>query len=215
MKHLTIHEELLPTTEEVMGWIEQVYQQGIRRPGYPADQWAEQWAYEQFLALGLKDICLEPVEVLRWEDLSCTLTIWLESDPQNTFSPPCFPIPYSASTDGMEGSLSTVEESEGRIAVDDIALMSVPQTMVTSVASRYYDPDGEFATKSQVVPFSSAIMMVMKPAIDAGASAFIGLLTGFPWETHEYYVPYDAIQRPIPGIYLSKSNGEQLKELMD
>lgn len=215
MKHLTIHEELLPTAEEMIGWIEQVYQQGIRRPGYPADQWAEQWAHEQFVALGLKDVRLEPVEVLQWEDLSCTLTVWLESDPQNTFSPPCFPIPYSASTDGLEGSLSTVEESEGRIAVNDIALMVVHQTMMTSVASRYYDPDGEFATKSQVVPFSSAIQMVMEPAIDAGALAFVGLLTGFPWETREYYVPYDAIQRPVPGVYLSKSDGERLKELMD
>ncbi len=215
MKHLIIHEELLPITGEMMGWIEHVYQQGIRRPGYPADQWAEQWAHEQFVALGLKDVRLEPVEVLRWEDLSGNLTVWLESDPQNTFSPPCFTIPYSASTDGLEGSISTVEESEGRIAVNDIALMVVQQTMMTSVASRYYDPDGEFATKSQVVPFSNAIQMVMKPAIDAGASAFIGLLTGFPWETCEYYVPYDAIQRPIPGVYLSKSDGEQLKKLMD
>ncbi|MGB2853998.1 MAG: hypothetical protein WBC55_06080, partial [Dehalococcoidia bacterium] len=215
MKHLTIHEELLPTAEEMIGWIEQVYQQGIRRPGYPADQWAEQWTYEQFVALGLKDVRLEPVEVLRWEDLSCNLTVRLESDPLSTFSPPCFPIPYSASTDGLEGSLAMVEESEGRIAVNDIALMVVHQTMMTSVASRCYDPDGEFATKSQVVPFSSAMQMVMEPAVDAGASAFIGLLTGFPWETREYYVPYDAIQRPIPGVYLSKSGGERLKELMD
>jgi hypothetical protein len=93
--------------------------------------------------------------------------------------------------------------------------MAVPQTVMTSVASRYYDPDGEFATKSQVVPFSNAMMRVMEPAIDAGASAFIGLLTGFPWEPREYYVPYDAIERPIPGVYLSKSDGEQLKGLMD
>ena len=215
MMHLTIHEELLPTTEEMMGWIEHVYQQGIRRPGYPADQWAEQWAHERFVALGLKDVRREPVEVLRWEDLSSNLTVWLESDPRSTFSPPCFPIPYSTSTDGLEGSLSAVEESEGRIAVNDIALMVVQQTMMTSAASRYYDPDGEFVTKSQVVPFSNAMMEVMKAAIDAGASAFVGLLTGFPWETREYYVPYDAIQRPVPGVYLSKSDGERLKELMN
>jgi hypothetical protein len=215
MKKLTIHEELVPTTEEMMGWIEQVYQQGVRRPGYPADQWAEQWAYEQFVVLGLKDVRLEPVEVLWWVDVSCNMTVWLESDPHNAFSPPCFPIPYSASTDGLEGLLSTVEDSEGCIAVNDIALMAVPQTVMTSVASRYYDPDGEFATKSQVVPFSNAMMRVMKPAIDAGASAFIGLLNGFPWETREYYVPYDAIERPIPGVYLSRSDGEQLKGLMD
>lgn len=211
---LTIHEDLLPTTEEMMGWIEHIYQQGVRRPGYTADQWAEQWAYEEFVALGLKDVRLEPVEVLQWEDQSCTLTYWLESDPQSTFSPPCFAIPYSASTDGLEGPLSMVEESEGRIAVKDISLIVLPQTAMTVLASRYYDPDGEFKTVSQVVPFSTDFMEVMKSAIDAGASAFIGVLTGFPWETYQYYVPYDAIRRPIPGIYISKSDGEQLKELM-
>lgn len=211
---LTIHENLLPTTEEMMDWIELIYQQGIRRPGYIADQWVERWVYEEFVALGLKDVRLEPVEVLRWEDQSCTLTYWLESDPQTTISPPCFAIPYSASTDSMEGSLSAVAESKGQIAVRDIDLMTVPQTLMTAMASRYYDPDGELQTISQVVPFDIERMGLMKLAIDEGALGFIGLLTGFPWETHEYYVPYDAIQRPIPGLYLSKSDGEQLKELM-
>ena len=36
---LTIHENLLPTTEEMMDWIELIYQQGIRRLGYTAVQW--------------------------------------------------------------------------------------------------------------------------------------------------------------------------------
>ncbi len=31
---ITIHEDLLPTTEEMMGWIEHIYQQGVRRPSY-------------------------------------------------------------------------------------------------------------------------------------------------------------------------------------
>ena len=214
MKRPTIRESLLPTTEEMMGWIEHVFNQGVRRPGYAADQWAEQWTHDQFAAFGLNDVHREPVEVLRWQDEAATLTAWLESDPKSTLSLPSFPIPYSASTDGLEAPLATVEESQGRIAVADIALMNMPQTVMTSLASRCYDPDGEFATKTQVVPFSRAVMMVMRPAIDAGALAFVGLLTGFPWETRDYYVPYDGMPRPIPGVYMSKSDGEELKELM-
>src|SRR5262245_59454876 len=40
---LTIHDELLPSTVDIMGWIAKVVEQGVRRPGYPADVWAEGW----------------------------------------------------------------------------------------------------------------------------------------------------------------------------
>jgi hypothetical protein len=54
---------------------------------------------------------------------------------------------------------------------------------------------------------------VMEPAIQAGAAGFIGILDA-PWETCDYYVPYDAVERPIPGVWISKSDGEAVKRLL-
>src|SRR5688572_14720234 len=45
----------VPTEARIHGWIEQVVAQGIRRPGYPAAAWAEEFAADRFRALGLED----------------------------------------------------------------------------------------------------------------------------------------------------------------
>lgn len=48
----------------------------------------------------------------------------------------------------------------------------------------------------------------------AGAAAFIGVLDGYPGNSFEYYVPYDGIERPIPGVWIRASDGARIKELM-
>ena len=58
-------------------------------------------------------------------------------------------------------------------------------------------------------------MNVMEPAIGAGAVGFVGALEGVPWETCQYYVPYDALERPIPGLWISRRSSSRLRALMD
>jgi Peptidase family M28 len=55
---------------------------------------------------------------------------------------------------------------------------------------------------------------VMEPAIAAGAAAFVGVLKDYPGDSFNYYVPYDAIQRPIPGVWVNASAGARLAELL-
>jgi hypothetical protein len=54
----------------------------------------------------------------------------------------------------------------------------------------------------------------MEPAIAAGAVGFIGIFDA-PWETCDYYVPYDGVARPIPGVWISKASGQRLNALID
>jgi hypothetical protein len=54
----------------------------------------------------------------------------------------------------------------------------------------------------------------MEPSMAAGAAAFIGTLTGYPGDSHEYYVPYDAKERPIPGVWISGSDGARLRAML-
>ncbi|MGH9290004.1 MAG: M28 family metallopeptidase [Acidimicrobiales bacterium] len=50
------------------------------------------------------------------------------------------------------------------------------------------------------------------PSIEAGAAAFIGTLTDYPGNSFNYFVPYDAIARPIPGVWVNGTDGAWLRD---
>ncbi len=212
-----VREYLLPTTDLMMGWIADIFAQGIRRPAYPADDWAIQWAVDRFTDLGLEDVRRDPIDVLRWEPRRCALAVWPAGRPGERREIPCFPVPYSTPTAGLTAALVPYAEGvdgTGRIAVVDNTFLRLPQTVILAFSTDSFDPQGEFATHEQILPFSARFQDVMEPAIAAGAAGFIGIVDGLPWETDQYYVPYDAHQRPIPGVWLSRANGAQLKALL-
>ena len=45
-----------------------VFDQGIRRPGYPANEWAEGWIADRFRSIGLDNVRLEPITVTQLAD---------------------------------------------------------------------------------------------------------------------------------------------------
>lgn len=47
---------------------------------------------------------------------------------------------------------------------------------------------------------SSSRNLVLDPAVEAGAAGYVGVLTGVPWDTCRYYVPYVAKPRPLSGL---------------
>jgi hypothetical protein len=213
---LTIHDELLVSTEQMMDWIETVVEQGIRRPGYPADVWAEQWIRDQLTSFGLQEVTLDPVEVKRWLPEECSLSVWPDAAPEQVHAIPCFAVPYSKPGPALEGPLSLMVSDPnvaGKIAVVDNNFIVLPQAAIRAFSSREYDPDGEFATLLQTLPFSFAFQDVMEPTIEAGAAGFIGIVNA-PFDTHDYYVPYDAGERAIPGVWISASHGAELKALL-
>lgn len=213
---LTVHDELLPSTVDIMGWIAKVVEQGVRRPGYPADVWAEGWIRDQFASFGLEDITLDPVEVKRWTPQQCSLTVWPDAAPQDVRSIPCFALPYSQPEAELETSVALMTpeaDVAGKLALVDNNFIQLPQTVIRAFSSREYDPDGEFETAQQTLPFSFAFQNVMEPAFAAGAAGFIGIVNA-PFDTHDYFVPYDAEERPLPGVWISASDGAQLKALL-
>ncbi|MGH8985522.1 MAG: M28 family peptidase [Acidimicrobiia bacterium] len=204
----------LPSADEMMEWIAEIVDHGIRRPAYRADKWVESWAAERFEAFGLEDVRREKVDVPEWDPGDASLRLEPEG-PRFTG----FPLPHST-PDTVEGELATLTEEPpagsltGRIAVFELDPIVLPQSAARGLATSSYDPAGDFETLEQILPFATNFQTVMEPAIDAGAIGFVGLLTGFPWDTRDYYVPYDAIERPIPGVWLSGSDGRELLDLM-
>lgn len=206
----------VPTAPEMLGWIEHVVERGIRRPGYTADEWAVGWAENFFHTLDLQDVALEDVVLPRWEPESSVLEMWPVSSPDEMIEPESFPLPHSApAPGGLEGRLVSAGDGVGgAIAFDTVTLSRFRQTTARDLAIRSYDPDGEFDTLTQVLPFGRRLQGVMEPHIEAGAAGYVGVVDA-PWDTCDYYVPYDAVERPIPGVWISRADGARVRELLD
>lgn len=206
----------VPAAPEMLGWIDRICERGIRRPGYPADDWATEWAAERFRQLGLRDVHLEPVSLARWEPLQWALRLWRTDAPGDVLDPRCFPLPHSAvSPGGIEARVARMDQDvRDAIAVRTVTLSRLPQTVARDLAMRAYDPDGEFSSLVQTLPFGREIQQVMEPALEAGAAGFVGVFDA-PWESCDYYVPYDAVERPIPGVWIGRSDGERVAALFE
>ena len=154
----SIKKEFVPSTEEMMAWTAKIFNQGIRLPGYPADYWVENWIKEQFESLNLQDINFDPITVKKWESSNAKLEIWPIDNPTERTNIPCFPIPYTSPTSGIEADLIMIPDDKdlsGKIAVYELNLTKLPVKLMAGLrgADRYYDPKNEFETLEQTVPF--------------------------------------------------------------
>lgn len=219
-----MREELIPDAGAILGWIEQVFERGVRRPGYPADRWVEQFAVERFRAFGLERVRLEPVSLPCWEPHSCSLHV---EGAGAALDLPCFPLPHTASTQGLELELAAFDPARpdrvaGRAALDEVRLLRTAPASPLGLArarglpraERVIDPRDSFEGAEQVLPFGPRFQAVMEPALAAGAAAYIGALRGYPGDSYQYYVPYDAVARPIPGVWIRGSDGARLHALL-
>lgn len=218
----------VPSEETIFGWIEEVVAQGIRRSGYPADRWTEQFLIDRFRALGLQHVRREPVPTTRWEPHEWSLRVQPVDGAEVEI--PCTPMPFCAPVDGLEIELAALDSGQpvaGRAALVELPLLRGPAVGVLALNTllsggplpedlpmdRVLDRDGTLSGE-QVLPFARQFQEVTAAAEAAGAIAVIGSLTGYPGDSHEYYVPYDARQRPVPGVWVSGSSGNLLREML-
>jgi len=211
-----VRSDQIPSEAAIFARIEEVFGHGVRRPGYPADRWAESWLQERFHEFGLENVRAEPVALPYWEPKRASLTVTTNAE---TLDIPCFPLPHAAPVAGLEADLVAFDaaspaSARGVAALDDVQLTRMPQSVMRNLARWTYDPDGDFDSLTQVLPFGRGIQHVMEPAIEAGAAAFVGTLSGYPGDSRDYYVPYDAVERPIPGVWISGSDGARLRDLI-
>jgi hypothetical protein len=208
-------DDLIPGEARIFSWIEEVFSHGVRRPGYPADRWAEAWLQEQFREFGLENVRAEPVELPRWEPIDATLTVTASGE---TWEVPCFALPHTAEADELELPLAVFQpEDPARVrdsaALYDVRLNRVPHRVFKGIAKWTYDPADTFAAGAHILPFGREIMHVVEPAMEAGAAAIIGTLSGYPGNSCDYYVPYDAVERPIPAVWVNGSDGDRLRAM--
>jgi hypothetical protein len=212
----------VPETAAIFAWIEEVYDQGIRRPGYDADIWAEGWIRDRFDEIGLENVRLEPITAKRWEPTDWSLEVTAAGETRQL---DCFPVPYSTPTESIELDLAAYDETaadavRGKASLYDVELLRLPADFMVSQgdaadldpATRIVDEEGTLKDATHIIPFGGDFQAVMERSIDAGATAFIGCLTNYPGNSFNYFVPYDAKVRPIPGVWVSNDDGAWLRE---
>jgi Peptidase family M28 len=202
----------VPSEETIYGWIEAVFDRGVRRPGYAADEWAEQFCAERFREIGLERVRLEPLTVPRWEPLVWSLEVTAGGTSTRV---ECFPLPHAAPAEDLALDLVAWDPADpsavaGKASLYPVTLSRVPADFALG-AGRAVDPDDTLGAE-HVLPFGRELQQVMEPSLAAGAAAFVGVLAGYPGDSHDYYVPYDGEARAIPGVWVSGSDGARLAE---
>jgi peptidase M28-like protein len=212
----------LPAQATMVGWISDIVDQGIRRPGYEADQWVEGFIADQFREFGLDDVRLEPVTAKRWEPVEWTLTVTAGDETREV---DCFPVPYAAPVDDLDVELALFDEANpgavaDRAALCEVSLIELPADLMSTfgtvpddMSRRVYDPDGSFEGATHLTPSTTGATSV--EAADAGATAFVGTLKDYPGDTCQFYVPYTAEDTPIPGVYVNGSDGEWMRQQLE
>ncbi len=215
----------MPTQQQIFRWIEEIVARGVRRPGYQADIWTERFIRDRFRALGLEKARMEPVPTLRWKPRKWSLEVVPHGREAVVLN--CFPLPYSAPVDHLELQLARYDVGHpaavaGKAALYDAAVLRVPPTAFVAAGSapedlsgRVFDPDGTFAQDEHVLPHTVLRNRIMDPSIEAGALAFIGGLIDYPADSYRYFVPYDGVARPIPGVWISGSDSTWLHEQLE
>jgi hypothetical protein len=173
--------ELIPSQDRIYRRIETVFAQGVRRPGYPADRWAEQYCGDRFRALGLERVRAEPVELSYWKPRRSSLSARRDGDDPVSFD--CFPLPHAAPTSELSGDLVALDADgdgvRGNMALCEVRLGRLPYEALARRATWCFDPENTFADSAQVLPFGRGAQAVMEPAIEAGAIGFVGVLTDY------------------------------------
>jgi hypothetical protein len=208
---------VIPDAAQQLRWVEEVLTFGVRRPGSDADEAVARWCQDRFTELGLQDVHLEPVDLPAWESEQATLTAWPTGRPDQALTLSGLALPHTQPADGLVAPVVRLAEgvdATGAIAVEHLGLSDLPQALMRTMATSVHDPDDDFATLIQTLPFGPRFQEVAEPAIAAGAAGFVGVLD-LPWDTCDYYVPYDGAPRPLPGLWLSSSSAAELDRLLD
>ncbi|MBU1168508.1 MAG: M28 family peptidase [Proteobacteria bacterium] len=194
--------------DEIVSFIEDLVSFGYRRPGTEAELKAEQYIMDKFAGFGLSDIQQESFEIVVWDAQTYSLSI-------NEQSIPCFYMPYSAFTppDGISAELVYLGEgSEEDYLTADVA----GKIVVVDMRFGSFDLFGIPIIEAASWYFTN--WEAYNLAMFNQAAGFVGILADY-FDRNTYYGPVDnpskpLFERTIPGLWLSRSDGEQLLQIM-
>ncbi len=211
-----------PTQNEIFGYISDVYNLGIRRPGWPATLQAKDYIVNQLKAFGFQDVNVEPYTFDLWKEKSWSLTVRKDAV---AWQPETYFFPYSGPTgpEGVEAELAYVgEPTEANFSAVDvtgkIVLVDLPATIISWDEMKLftfmaYDPQNTAEGWAHPYPIGWPVIEAYDLAKAHGATGLVGILHDYPDDgSFGYYAPYDGVIRPLPSLYVLDKDGQRLIE---
>ncbi|HOD13663.1 MAG TPA: M28 family peptidase [Spirochaetota bacterium] len=228
--------QFVPDNREMLGYIKDLTSFGYRRTGTPAGKKAVEYIRDRFRAFGLKNVEIEKFNSYRWEATACELV--LDGKKINAF-----PLAnsmragefgeFSAGAQGRTADIVYVgagsdEDYEtvdvkNKIVVSDILFYDVEWRDFKGMSYFTHDPGGTLdgGMKHENPYISKNFPSNYYRAQKHGAAGFVGVLVDY-FDRNTYYNEdlslssefRDKGYMKIPGLYVSKSEGEKLKKMI-
>ena len=219
---------VIPTKGEILSWIKKICDMGYRRPGSEADHKVEDFLVQilREFGFGVSDIKRNELEVPLWEPESWKFTIELDQKKEEI---PSFFLVYTDFTgsEGISGDLIYVQtgrdvdfknnDVKGKIAVIDFRNPPLTIGPLIKTAIYVHDPENTIPDKTHPATFRYVNWDAFYRAYENGAIGVIGIPKDHPGGIKEYFYPADdtaSDPRPIPGLYLGREEGKELKKLL-
>jgi len=226
----------IPNSDEIYSWIEEICQTPHRRPGTPEGLKAEEWVFQKLKELGVKNVTKEPIPIDVWNAEEWSLNVKGKIIPSffcvNTgfTSAQGITAPLVYVGKGRYKDFKKVDVS-GKIVVGEVTFPFIPIGILFNflkiLRGVYHisDPDGSFSLfKTQYLNFVRQNFIggttsenaphndVYWNSFKGGAKAICLILKNQPSNSNSHYGPYDGIMKPIPGLWIGKYDGIQLKK---
>jgi hypothetical protein len=217
----------IPSRDVIFGYIRDVYNLGIRRPGSTADKAAIDYLEKKLRDFGITDVHSEPCTFDYWEPHAWGLSyINAKGEKRKLES---FYVPYSGPTpkegitaeilyagEGTDDDFARID-AEKKIILVDIYPVNITWYKMKLFSYFAYDPRRSMKNREHAYPISwrTKFRNVYSRAKDRGVAGIIAILHGYPdMGAFTYYAPYDGVLRPIPSMYITGQEGDNLKTLL-
>jgi hypothetical protein len=225
------HPLALPGKEVMVDWIGAMCRSPHRRPGTSEGHEAEEWLREELSRLGVEQVQKDPIRMLCWRADTWTL----EAEGRDV---PCFFVPNTGFTgqDGIEAPLVYVQtglerhyrarDVRDKIVLVDVTFPVLPSgVLLRGLRGAYHvsDPAGDLSYASREVltfvrqNFIGGASEGTAPddaywrAVRRGARGVVLVLRDQPTETNSHYGPYDGILKPLPALWVGRTEGAALR----
>jgi hypothetical protein len=206
------------SARQLLDWHRQLDAVGLRATGSAAHERYVDALHERLERAGVGHLHFESVPHRRW--LADKWSLRVADRPVSTASY----IPYSGATpaQGVAGPLVEVDPSatlaagslKGKVALFSLPLTSLTYGTFGALAYKSYDPrallepDGVYARSWLAI---STLIPMLDNLVRAQAAGCICVLDLPADAAHGAYYPYDGTLRPVPGVFVDRATGAQLR----
>lgn len=221
----------MPSNAEIFDYIQDITDFGPRRTGTEANLKTANYIANKFKDFGLERVTIETGQTTQWGASRWGLDVGGQGIPAFYMRHSFHPGKEGAFSTGPAGlkapfvyvgdksDLSGIDV-KGKIVVADVELSEINVRLMKLGAELVHDPAGSIGSGARLDPFTpNNYPANFASAMDGGAVGFVGILSNY-FDSNRFYnedLAYfvsDDLHLRLPGLWLSHSDGETLKQLI-